>query len=1316
MRKTFFVLCFLFFFFTPLVCSSDRGECVTFVSVGDASLDGSTLLAKNRDVDEAQWVYRVDRTTYPPDSIIKLQYISISQVETTHAWNGIKTNTVRWGIGMGINEWGVIIANNDAETREPLSRSSGLHDNDICRLVLERCKTAEEGALLVGDLLTEYGHAYTGEIYFIADTSECWIVEGAGHHWVAVKLTDTVDARANKYEITTEWDLASSDIVEYAVEKGWCTSEDDFNFADCYGLKDTLYEVSIPRHERTLELITPKIGSITKKDMMDFLRDHYEGQDEFDHEHWNTEYVPMCYWMTVSSSVFELKQDQPPETQVMWFSMSTPCTSTFIPVFANATDIPSQYQTGDGRGIDNFDPDSAFWVFRKIRDLVDENYDIEHPRVRSEFDLLYQQYNDEVQQVSEQANTLLSSGDKQQAHQILNEFTYNTLTDAYDRASTLLDELTASQSPVTPIDEDEVISIPALDAPVEVAIDQWGIPHIYAESVTDAYTTLGYLHARDRLYQMFRGSYQAGGRLSEIEGDSAIDSDKYYRTVGLRRAVEKALDWYEIEADSNPDVAYTLSIIDAEVNGVNDYIDSLTSETLPREFKVLGFTPPHWTRQDVLLLMKSMEFDLSAFYYYFYFPYLDDFIGNETMVSDLYPDQFPYVEPMISEQSDISGFNGAPGGYKGVEDPSKVNPVSYSNEVEIPQSKLEKLIAMQGSVMPPYGANAISGSNCWVVDGEISATGKPILTSDPHLPLTVPSVWYEAHLVVPGELDVTGFTRPGIPQTMIGHNSHLAWSGTTADVDVVDVFVEEINPLNPDQYMYNGEWRDFEIIDETIHSKGGRDISFSVKWSVHGPLIDSMITTFDLDVEDMPNLAMNWTGHSVTTSLITMSLNNKAKNLIDSTYATYYWDVPPQNLFYADDQGNIAVTCAGRFPVRSGYSGKYPVKALNDSVGIIGYIPYNNLPRSVNPSQHFIQSANQRPIDPENYGYDLPAITWHDPGYRGRRIHDLLQNDDSLTIEDMMVIQADSLDLRAQRIVPYVVEAWERSGNENSAIQSVVDALDEWDYVMDTDDAMPTFWEYLIFTISDLTFDEVDNIFWYFTPKDPVLEELIINNKPYYFDKQETSDVKETRDDILVESLEVTYESVVSVFGGNMDDWLWGNHHKLILFHVGDFEPVRRGGSRGGNETVNIASAGFGPSCRMVVDLSSIEDSIGVYPGGQSGSTSSPHYDDLLDLYYAFDETAQHYGYHNMYYYSTASEFVDSDTDDTMIQHVIRFERKAEQDEDTTSPVSDEETSSKPGGIPGFPVSSILIALVIIVCIFASKNISFSKPQTCSIH
>jgi penicillin amidase len=588
-----------------------------------------------------------------------------------------------------------------------------------------------------------------------------------------------------------------------------------------------------------------------------------------------------------------------------------------------------------------------------------------------------------------------------------------------------------------------------------------------------------------------------------------------------------------------------------------------------------------------------------------------------------------------------------------------------------------------------------------VVDGEKSATGKPILASDPHLGLTIPAVWYEAHIVVPGELDVNGFTIPGIPQIIIGHNSHIAWASTNVAADVVDVFVEEINPSNPDQYMNNGEWLDFETVEEIIRVKNGRDVRLSVKYSVHGPLIDSMITTFNLDVEDMPNLAMNWTGHSVTTNLVSLSLSNKANNLNDAFDALYYWDVPAQNIFYADDQGNIAATCAGRFPVRSGYSGKYPVKALNDSVGIVGYIPYNYLPRSLNPSQHFLQSANQRPIDLENYEYELPAITWYDPGYRGRRIHDLLLNDYSVTIEDMMVFQADSLDLRAQIIVPYVIDAWENSGIDDSEIQSVVDVLDEWDYVLDTNEAMPTFWEYLVVAISELTFDEVEGIFWFFIPKDPVLEELVVTNSPYYFNKQDTPQV-ETRDDILVESLGVAYESLVDDFGSNMDGWLWGNHHKLTLYHEGGFGTITRGGSRGGNVTVNVASWGFGPSARMVVDLSSIENSYGVYPGGQSGSPSSPHYDDLLDIYYTFNETTQHYGYHDMYYYPTASGFVDSDTDSSMIENVIRFEKKAETNIDD---ISEEEPYNESNGwIPGYPLLSIALAILLVIIIFYMKQ------------
>lgn len=300
-----------------------------------------------------------------------------------------------------------------------------------------------------------------------------------------------------------------------------------------------------------------------------------------------------------------------------------------------------------------------------------------------------------------------------------------------------------------------------------------------------------------------------------------------------------------------------------------------------------------------------------------------------------------------------------------------------------------------------------------------------------------------------------------------------------------------------------------------------------------------------------------------------------------------------------------------------------------------------------------------------------------------------------------MVYQADSLDLRAQILIPYIVDAWKDSGIDNSEIQSVVDALGEWDYVVDTDKAMPTFWVYLIDSISDLTFDEVDDIFWFFTPGDPVLEDLIVNNRQYYFDKQETPEV-ETRSDILVESLEVAYESIVKDFGSNMGDWLWGNHHKLTLYHEGGFGNIERGGQRGGNETINIATWGFGPSSRMVVDLSSIEDSYGVYPGGQSGSPSSPHYDDLLDLYYSFDETTQHYEYHDMYYYSTAPAFVDSDIDGSLIENVIRFVRQVESDiGDVTEEEPDTESS---GGIPGYPVLSIGLAILLVSLIFYMKQ------------
>ncbi len=806
--------------------------------------------------------------------------------------------------------------------------------------------------------------------------------------------------------------------------------------------------------------------------------------------------------------------------------------------------------------------------------------------------------------------------------------------------------------------KEQTIYLTGLDARVEVAVDQWGIPHIYAESSKDAFMALGYLHAKERLFQMVLQNHLAGGRISEIVGGYANSSDKYYRTIGLNRAALKSMEWFIENADSNPDVAYALELIDAEVEGVNAFINSMTSATTPIEFKILGITPEPWTRYDVFLWTSMMSWSLSGSMFDFQRLWLKQTINNDTLYNDMFPDELPYVVPIIPEQYNLSivEYPNAPGGK-----PASPVPITfgseYAEEAQIPKKKLNALMKTINDVISPFGIMDQIGSNNWVVHGSRTSTGMPILANDPHLVLQAPSLWYEAHIVVPGELNVMGVTFPGLPGIVLGHNDHIAWGFTNVGADVLDIFVEQLNPSNPDEYMYNGEYREFQTMNETIHTKEGVDIPFQVKASVHGPLIDSIIPYAGLDEELYPNLAMNWTGGGVTTQILGLTKLNQATNLKQYHDALYWWDSPAQNIIYADDQGNIAITVAGRLPIRAGYTGELPVVATSDNIGMVSNIPFAYNPRSINPSQGYLQSANQRSIDPANYGF--PILGPFADCYRGRRINHLLSVDNEVTVDDMKRFQADSLEVRAQEILPFVIDAWNSSDETNSTIDAIMSMMSEWDYVMDINSSAPTFWLFLKNAIQYEVFDELRTISSTLPlSRMPVLERILKTNDKYYLDDHTTPQT-EDRNAILVRAIYRAFDDITSDprFGSEVSDWRYGDHHIILIRHIAGLTYIGGGPHRGQN-TLNNAGGwvvGHGPSWRMVADLSNIRQSYGVYPGGQSGNMFSPHWDDLFNLWYDFDEDSQQYNYHLMYFYATYTQFIAADIDSTMIERTILF-------------------------------------------------------------
>lgn len=448
------------------------GGCTTILAAGNATRDRSIILAKNRDLSEyeIQWLYHAPGQRHTSGTTVKLQYLEIPQVSETWAWVGSKSYTKKWGVGMGINMWGVAVADNDAPTREPLEGERGLHDNDICRLILERSKTANEGMLLAGILLEQYGHSSVGEIYWIADSKECWIVEGAGHHWAAVRISNGVAVRANQFQITNRWDAGSKDLIEYAIKKGWCKSQEDFNFARCYSASGYPYATSQTRLERGLKLLEGKVGDLTREDLMKILADHYEKTSMYDTAHNNPKFRTICSKRTVSAMAAHIKTVVPSEMQLMWYCMSTPCTSVFLPVYANVSAIPIPYSTGDGpEDILSYDPSSAWWVFKKLQLLVDERYDELHPKVRDRWDAFYRDTAAKTDQLEKELLRLFQEKKIRDAGQLMDKLVEEESTEAYRLATESVKELSSPKGE-TKMEEETRVVVPDLSIVFAISV------------------------------------------------------------------------------------------------------------------------------------------------------------------------------------------------------------------------------------------------------------------------------------------------------------------------------------------------------------------------------------------------------------------------------------------------------------------------------------------------------------------------------------------------------------------------------------------------------------------------------------------------------------------------------------------------------------------------------------------------------------------------------------------------------------------------------------------------------------------------------
>ncbi len=745
----------------------------------------------------------------------------------------------------------------------------------------------------------------------------------------------------------------------------------------------------------------------------------------------------------------------------------------------------------------------------------------------------------------------------------------------------------------------QTLSFAGLQQPVEVYRDNFYVPHIFAKNDMDLHMAVGYLHAYDRLFQMDMQRRAGRGDLSEVLGASMLETDKFLRSIGLKYAAELTLEAYDTE---------TLEVLEAYAAGVNTRIREVAPNALPLEFKLLSYKPRPWVSLDSIVVNKFMGWDLSGEFTDLELKLFQEAFGPEA-TEELFPIQIPFPLPIIPEESS----------------PAAPSPRDLTPSADLSQDTVRELLALKSSLDPLLGQFRSLGSNNWVVSGSRTDTGAPILANDPHLDLTLPSIWYQMRLSSPS-YNVYGVSLTGAPVVVIGFNEHIAWGFTNVGADVVDFFEEKTRPGNENEYLYRGQWVDFDTRQETIHVKGRASVTFEMKISKHhGPVITSRGQT----------VAMQWTGHRPTFEVKALLSLNKASNWGEFRAALADFHVPAQNVVYADDAGNIGIVVNGLYPIRKNGLGRLPVDGSNGTYDWVGFIPFDEVPSAFNPDQGFLVSANQKPTL-ENEPY--LGWSWLNR-YRAARINEVLGESNSISVEDVKALQLDHVSVAAREFVPLLLQAFRSLTDSGASLHpkapEAIQRLEGWDYDMDAEEVPPTLYWMWIWNFMKATFrDEWDDkgLSQVRFPSMSVLEALAkFDRTSAWFDDVETQSKVEVLEDIVRNSFMETLDNLVQLMGTEMDDWLWGSLHVIQVRHLTELDALSSDvmPRDGGSFTVDVASSSLsygrvlvtsGPSWRMIVDFSptltgGLPTGLGAYPGGQSGHPLSPHYEDLLVLW-----------------------------------------------------------------------------------------------------
>ena len=752
-------------------------------------------------------------------------------------------------------------------------------------------------------------------------------------------------------------------------------------------------------------------------------------------------------------------------------------------------------------------------------------------------------------------------------------------------------------------------ALPGLQKEVTVERDRWGAPHIRADSVEDLAEAQGYVMAQDRLWQMDLLRRVARGQLSEILGQTTLAIDKDFRTMQFGRAAERDLGLMDKEPRA---------IMEAYARGVNRFIEQHGNH-LPLEFSLLKYKPQPWQAADSLTISAYMYRTLTNTW--------ERELDRAAVEARVGPDR---AKELFSPEAAMDHFV--------IGDPNVPNDGSQRTRVQTDQDDEDDDDMEPDAVLKARAADADPaarfpdltsalaanvrdslldiqheirrglGSNNWVVSGAHTATGKPLLANDTHLELMLPPIWYEVHVTAPG-WNVKGFTLPGAPLVIIGHNDRIAWGFTNNGADVQDLYIETFNPAAPDEYRVHGAWTKAQVYGETIRVKGAPDEYLKVLVTRHGPIV-----RHDAD----KGYALRWTATEPGGLANTYNWLGKARNWEEfRNLMKRVWG-PAQNAVYADVDGNIGYVMAARVPIRKKGHGEVPVPGDTDDYEWTGYLPFDQLPQALNPDSGLIVTANARVVGP-NY---KPYLTdrWEEP-YRVARIYNLLLDKGGLRPEDMLKVQTDTYSYPHAFLADQLSAAAKTTPPQDDRAKKLIEGLKDWNGIADADSPEVSFLEETrLAAIALLLEPYLGKDTRLYSWRSTAFLQKILTERPSKW----LPAAYKTYDDLLSAAADRAVARLAEISGkSRVDDWPWKQFDALDMVH-----PLGRSGllkellsitgkpQSGTAYSPRAATRHHGPAMRFVANLGNWDDSIMLIPGGQSGQPGSSHYTDQFPYWY----------------------------------------------------------------------------------------------------